>query len=92
MVERVVADFAMPLRRTDARLIHRLAEHLGHRPIVRPSGRHIQSRTFAAHDRRENSQPGGLLTNGNFLFVAQADSEQAVSLQIAMEVGCRAEH
>lgn len=34
----VVADLAVPLRRSDAGLLHRLADHPGHGPVVRALG------------------------------------------------------
>ena len=87
LVEHIVADLAHPLRGTDAGLIHRLADDLGHRSIVCALGVRIQPRTFPSHDRGHDAGTGRRITSR--IPVSQADSEASVPLQIASQVRSR---
>ena len=57
LFEEIIAHLAMALGGTNPRLIHRLADHLGRRPVVRPLRWALEPRAFATHDCRQNPRP-----------------------------------
>ena len=89
LLEHIVAHVPVPLRRSNAGLLHGLAHNLGHRPIVGFSRTWLEPVAVPTQDRRHDPALGGHIA-GRFP-VSDTNTKATVPLKLAANAGCRAE-
>ena len=87
--EEIVADLSMPLAWPDPSLIHRLADHLGRRPVMGP----LRMALEPGHSRRMIAarMPGRAGESAAPFAIAQTDSLSRRPLQLKLQLRGRAE-
>src|SRR5487761_1301565 len=89
LLQQVVADLALPLRRPDACLVDRLADHFSRWAIVLALGRRFKPWALATHERRHNAWPSRAIAG--WVVVSKANSQPGIALQVELEIGRGAE-